>query len=122
MGTLDLGDYGGVICYPPPTGVDMVSYSTDQDALADLALGDEQLSGVRLLISDVVMPNINGRELARRLGERIRGLRVLLISGYADQLSAEQGFLDGGIQFLPKPYSPESLLARARALLDEGSG
>ncbi len=87
-----------------------------------LALGDEQLSGVRLLISDVVMPGMNGRELARRLGERIRGLRVLLISGYADQLSAEHGFLDGDIQFLPKPYSPESLLARARALLDEGSG
>jgi two-component system cell cycle sensor histidine kinase/response regulator CckA len=87
-----------------------------------LALGGEQLSEVRLLISDVVMPGMNGRELAQRLRERIRGLRVLLISGYADQLSAEQGFLDGGIQFLPKPYSPESLLARARALLDEGSG
>ena len=87
-----------------------------------LALGGEQLSGVRLLISDVVMPGMNGRELAQKLRERIRGLKVLLISGYADQLSAEQGFLDGGIQSLPKPYSPESLLARARALLDEGSG
>jgi CheY-like chemotaxis protein len=86
-----------------------------------LALG-QQLSAVRLLVSDVVMPGLNGRELACRLREQSRGLKVLLISGYADQVSAQQGFLEEGIQFLPKPYSPESLLARVRALLDEGSG
>ena len=77
---------------------------------------------MRLLVSDVVMPGMNGRELAERLRQRNRGLKVLLISGYADQVAAQQGFLDKDIQFLPKPYSAENLLARARALLDEGSG
>jgi two-component system cell cycle sensor histidine kinase/response regulator CckA len=87
-----------------------------------LDLGAEQLGGVRLLVSDVVMPGMNGRELAQRLREGNPGMKVLLISGYTDELSARQGFLEEGIHFLPKPYSPASLLERVRALLDEASG
>jgi PAS domain S-box-containing protein len=87
-----------------------------------LALGGERLSGVRLLVSDVGMPGMNGPELAQVLRQRIPGLKVLLISGYSEQASIGQGSEPDGVQFLAKPYSPESLLARVRALLDEGSG
>jgi CheY-like chemotaxis protein len=86
-----------------------------------LAVAGEQLSGVRLLVSDVVMPGMNGRELAQRLRERNPGMKVLLISGYTDELSSKEGFLEEGIHFLPKPYSADNLLARVRTLLDEGA-
>jgi two-component system cell cycle sensor histidine kinase/response regulator CckA len=96
-------------------GYNVLACSCGKEALA---LSEEQLAGVRLLVSDVVMPGMNGRELAERLRVSNRGLKVLLISGYADPLSAGQGLLDDDIQFLPKPYSAEGLLARTRALLD----
>jgi DNA-binding response OmpR family regulator len=76
---------------------------------------------VNLLVSDVVMPGMNGRELAERLRERNPGLKVLLISGYTDELSGKEGFLDQGIHFLPKPYSPAGLVERVRALLEQGA-
>ncbi|OHD74204.1 MAG: hypothetical protein A2V99_11210 [Spirochaetes bacterium RBG_16_67_19] len=96
-------------------GYNVLAFSCGSEALA---LSGEQLAGVRLLVSDVVMPGMNGRELAERLRASNRGLKVLLISGYADPLSTGQGLLDDHIQFLPKPYSAEGLLARTRALLD----
>jgi len=96
-------------------GYDVLACSSGKEALA---LGRERLAGVRLLVSDVVMPGMSGRELAGRLRESNPALKVLLISGYADPLSAGQGLQEDGIQFLAKPYSAEGLLARTRALLD----
>jgi CheY-like chemotaxis protein len=96
-------------------GYDVLACSSGKEALA---LGRERLAGVRLLVSDVVMPGMSGRELAGRLRESNPALKVLLISGYADPLAAGQGLQEDGIQFLPKPYSAEGLLARTRALLD----
>jgi two-component system cell cycle sensor histidine kinase/response regulator CckA len=96
-------------------GYNVLACSCGKEALA---LSGEQLAGVRLLVSDVVMPGMNGRELAERLRQSNPGLKVLMISGYADPLSAGQGLLEDDIQFLPKPYSAEGLLARTRALLD----
>jgi len=73
---------------------------------------------VHLLITDVVLPGLNGRVLA----ERIRGLRpdiaVLFTSGYTGNVLARHGVLDPGLEFLPKPYAGESLAATVRALLD----
>ena len=74
-----------------------------------------------LLITDVIMPGMNGRELATQLRERLPGLKVLYASGYTHNVIAHQGVLDEGIEFLSKPYSLETLGRRVREVLD-GAG
>jgi two-component system, cell cycle sensor histidine kinase and response regulator CckA len=78
------------------------------------------LEGVRLLVTDVVMPGIDGPSLAEDLRRRHPGLRVLYVSGYAQDAIVKRGLLEPGIAFLPKPFTASSLLARVRAVLDAG--
>jgi PAS domain S-box-containing protein len=82
----------------------------------------ELLAGERrpldLVVSDVVLPGVNGRALAEELRRRQPGLRVLLVSGYSRGLVDDSSKLDPGVEFLAKPFTPEVLLARVRALLD----
>ena len=88
------------------------------------ASGDEALSlaeetaRIDLLLTDVVMPHMNGRQLAERLARRQPGLKVLFASGYTQNVIAHHGVLDHGVQFLPKPYSLTSLATRVREVLD----
>ena len=70
-------------------------------------------SGVDLVISDVVMPEMGGRELARRLGTQRPSLPVLFISGYTGEDVIQRGLLEPGAPFLPKPFSPEGWRARS---------
>jgi len=70
-----------------------------------------------VLISDLVMPGIDGRTLAAHAVQSLPGLRVLFVSGYAHDVMAERGIIDQAIEFLPKPYSAEQLAARLRELL-----
>lgn len=73
---------------------------------------------VRLLVTDVMMPGMNGHEVARRARSWRPGLRVLFVSGY-DEQSALRGAPDGpGSDFLEKPFSTRILIERVRALLD----
>ncbi len=71
---------------------------------------------IQLLVSDVLMPGMNGRDLATRLLQRNRGMRVLLVSGYAADL-ADEG-KPRRFSFLQKPYNQQQLLQRVRQLLD----
>ena len=64
------------------------------------------------------MPGMSGRALAEHLGARAAHLRVLFTSGYTQNLIAEGGILEQGIDFLPKPYSLEHLARRVRDVLD----
>jgi DNA-binding response OmpR family regulator len=73
---------------------------------------------VRLLVTDVVMPGMDGRALADALREAHPGIRVLFVSGYTQDRIAERGVLASGIEFLPKPFTAASLLSRVRAVLD----
>ncbi len=73
---------------------------------------------IHLLVTDVVMPGTGGREMARRIGELRPGIRVLYVSGYTHDAISQQGVLDEGIEFLPKPFTATALLARVRAVLD----
>ncbi|HUL50364.1 MAG TPA: ATP-binding protein [Gemmatimonadales bacterium] len=73
---------------------------------------------IDLLLTDVIMPGSNGRELARRLAESRPGLRVLYISGYADGTVTQQGILGPDIALLEKPFTPAALAQRVRATLD----
>jgi PAS domain S-box-containing protein len=73
-----------------------------------------------LLITDVVMPGMNGRVLAERAAAMLPGLRVLFVSGYAEDAIVERGILKTGIEFLAKPYSVEQLGRRIREVLAGG--
>lgn len=72
---------------------------------------------IHLLITDVIMPEMNGRELAKRLLALYPGLRLLFISGYTDNVIARQGVLEQGAHFLPKPFSRKDLIAKVREAL-----
>jgi two-component system cell cycle sensor histidine kinase/response regulator CckA len=75
-------------------------------------------STLRLLVTDVVMPGMSGREVADELCRRRPTLRVLYVSGYTHDAIAQRGVLDSGVEFLQKPFTASSLLARVRAILD----
>jgi DNA-binding response OmpR family regulator len=70
-----------------------------------------------LLLTDVVMPNLDGAELAARVRERYPGTKILFSSGYIDESITLRGVSTSGA-FLQKPYSPAVLVARVREMLD----
>ncbi|MGO9083784.1 MAG: ATP-binding protein [Candidatus Sulfotelmatobacter sp.] len=75
--------------------------------------------GIDLLLTDVVMREMSGPDLAQRL-KKLRPLtKVLFMSGYTDAAIVHQGVLDPGIAFLPKPFTPSSLAGRVRQVLDQ---
>jgi len=73
---------------------------------------------IHLLITDVIMPGMSGKELAGQLVERQPNLIVLFISGYTGQVIAQQGVLEPGVEFLQKPFSPATLAQKVRDVLD----
>jgi signal transduction histidine kinase/ActR/RegA family two-component response regulator len=77
-----------------------------------------ELGPLHLLITDVVMPGLGGRNLAQQLRQLQPEIRVLFISGYADNVLSRDGVLEAGTELLLKPFTPASLLARVRAVLD----
>jgi DNA-binding NtrC family response regulator len=64
------------------------------------------------------MPGFNGIELARRLGEKRPFMRVLFISGYTGEDAAQWGKLNQPLQFLQKPFHPDTFLTKVRQILD----
>jgi DNA-binding response OmpR family regulator len=64
------------------------------------------------------MPGSNGREVAEALGRLHEGMQVLYVSGYTQDVIAQRGVLDSGVELLLKPFTPASLLARVRSVLD----
>jgi PAS domain S-box-containing protein len=75
-------------------------------------------SEIHLLLTDVVMPGMSGRELAKRLTAQRRNLRVLYMSGYTYNVIAEGGTLEEGLSFLQKPFTPQVLAQKVRETLD----
>ena len=71
-----------------------------------------------LLLTDVVMPGLNGRVLAERLRRLRPALRVLFVSGYAQSAIVRDGVVEPSVEFLPKPFTPVTLRARVREILD----
>jgi len=77
---------------------------------------------VHLLLTDVVMPKMGGRELAKSLEGRLPGIKAMYMSGYTDDAIVRHGVLDPGIPFLQKPFTPERLLRKVREVLAGDAG
>jgi len=75
---------------------------------------------IDLLLTDVVMPQMSGRELADRLTAARPGLKVLYMSGYAEGAIAHRGVLEPGTWLIGKPFSAAALTGKVREVLDEG--
>ncbi len=72
---------------------------------------------LHLLVTDVVMPGLDGRQVADAIALTHAETRVLFVSGYTQEAIVHHGVVDAGVQFLPKPFTPSVLLARVRAAL-----
>ena len=83
-----------------------------------IALAGSHPGRIDLLLTDVVMPRMNGRELARRLHEMRPGLATLYMSGYAPGAIVHQGVLEPGLAFIAKPLRPADLTRKVREVLD----
>lgn len=93
-----------------------------RDGQEALALAKEYDGEIQLLLTDVVMPKMSGKDLADEM-RRIRpGLKVVLCSGYTGDTVMQQGVLDASAPFLQKPFTLRSLAVTVRAVLDAGTG
>jgi CheY-like chemotaxis protein len=123
----------------PPTGNETVLLAEDAEAVRgaarqilerygytvlEAANGTEALSTaetaikIDLLLTDVVMPEMSGRELATRFAKLKPNAKVLFMSGYTDDAIIRHGVLRPGTAYLQKPFSPETLARKVRAVLD----
>jgi len=123
----------------PASGDETVLLVEDEEVVRDLAREILEMSGYRvvtanqgldalrayeahagridLLLTDVVMPVMGGRELAKRLTARQQDLKVLFVSGYADEVAFHEGLLETRAAFLAKPFTPDELTKKVRGVL-----
>ncbi len=83
-----------------------------------LRLAAKHHGPIHLLLTDVVMPGLSGRQLAEQLAHLRPDMKVLYASGYADHAIVHHGILESGIAYLQKPFTPETLGRRVRQVLD----
>ncbi len=96
-------------------GYCVLAAADGEDALETAARHE---GGIDLLLTDVVMPRMSGRELVDAMLERRPGLKVLYMSGYVDTPMVERDLRDAGAAFLPKPFTLDALAEKVRAVLD----
>jgi nitrogen-specific signal transduction histidine kinase len=90
----------------------------EAQSAGDALLMSEGSQTIDLLLTDVIMPRINGKALAARVTEHRPNLRVLYMSGYTENVIVHHGILDAGTHLLQKPFTAESLARKVRDVLD----
>ena len=90
---------------------------TASNAREALAVATSMMT-IDLLLTDVVMPGLSGKELAGRLAVTHPRMRVLFMSGYSEDIIAHEGVLDAGVDLIVKPFAADSLLRRVRGVLE----
>ena len=95
-------------------GYSVLMAKSAEEGLRTYDLGSGE---IELLVTDVILPGEDGRELARKLRRRDPSLRILLITGYAEQMVKSESKPEFG-RWLPKPFSARTLLQRVREVLD----
>jgi CheY-like chemotaxis protein len=75
---------------------------------------------IKLLVTDIVMPQLSGPQVCSRVSAYVPGLAVLYISGYTGEAVFDRGVGEEGVAFLQKPFTPVALARRVREVLDEG--
>lgn len=84
-----------------------------------LSLCGRHKGDIHILVTDVIMPQMSGSDLARQILEARPAIKVLYLSGYTDNVIAHQGVLKPGIHFLQKPFTPDGLARKVREILDK---
>jgi DNA-binding NtrC family response regulator len=95
-------------------GYAVISAETPMQALR---IAEEGSSDIQLLITDIIMPEMNGRELADRIKAIRPKIECLFMSGYTANVIAHQGVLDKGVNFIQKPFSMKGIAAKVREVL-----
>lgn len=97
-------------------GYEVLVASSGADAVG---VATARQTPIHLLLTDVIMPGMNGRELSERLVQLHPEMRVLFTSGYTENIIAQHGILETGIEFLSKPYTLEVLAHKVRKVLEK---
>ena len=87
-----------------------------------LEIVDRHPTRIHLMITDVVMPGMNGREVAELACAKRSDLKVLFVSGYTGEAVLQHRLLEPGVAFLQKPFTPDVLARKTREVLDDGKG
>ena len=90
---------------------------TAENAQAALQVVEREGDSIDLVLTDLVMPDISGRDLAARLAQLRPSLKVLYMSGYSSDMIARHGILEDGLTLVEKPFSPEQLTQKVREVL-----
>ncbi len=99
-------------------GYKVISAARGPDALREVA---QYEGAIHLLLTDVIMPDMRGQELAEQLQRRYADMSVIYMSGYTDNALIHSGSMPPGTRFLQKPFTPDVVLRRVREVLDEAT-
>lgn len=97
-------------------GYQVLEASTPSEAIH---LAEEHAGDIHLLLTDVVMPEMNGRDLANKLHALYPNIKILFMSGYTSNVIAHRGVLDDGVNFIPKPFSQKDLAVKVHKVLGQ---